>query len=112
MTEPVAPTPEPDMERGGSGGGMSPPDLLLGAAAGDCSCCMGEDCGRGWARSEESSSCHAPVAEEVRERREERRGVKQGEDMAAALDTIGKSSKTEEEEKHFLSVFFSLLARF
>ena len=103
--------PEPDTERGGSGGGMSPPDLLLGAAAGDCSCCMGEDCGRGWARSEEGSSCPALVAEEVRERREERRGVEQGEDMAA-LDTIGKSSKTEEEEKHFLSVFFSLFARF
>ena len=94
--EPGPPTPEPDTERGRSGGGMSPPDLLLGAAAGDCSCCMGEDCGRGWARSEEGSSCPAPVAEEVREQREARQGVEQGEDMAAALDTIGKSSNLQD----------------
>ncbi len=106
MTEPGPPTPEPDTERGGSGGGMSPPDLLRASTAGDCSCCMGEDCGRGWARSEEGSSCPAPVADEVRERREERRGVEEGEDMVTALDSMGKS-ETVEEEQHFLTRGFS-----
>ncbi len=90
MTDPGPPPTEEDTVDLGAGGGISASPAPAPAGVADSprppplrpegdGCPTGDDCGSGCARSEEGSSLSAP--EEVRERREERRGVDAGEDM-------------------------------